>query len=195
MAYYNQWSNQLLDGPSTVEAFTSPQFTRQIYSTNTTAGTAVDLRWGNSQNTSADTWTTFDYHLAANTGGTASARLTNSQNMQWRVAGFSGIGQLKNALMKIFEEVPKNLIKSKDDKILVKAKEKSEKLLKEWLSPAEYEGLKKNGEIEIPSRQDEDVIFIVKKDPNQMVNVKKKDKITHKLCRWTVATSGVFESD
>ena len=52
--------------------------------------------------------------------------------------------------MQIFEKVPKDLIKTKEDKQLVKAKEKSEKLLKEWLSPAEYESLKKKGEIELP---------------------------------------------
>ena len=65
---------------------------------------------------------------------------------------------------------------------IITAKRKSEKLLKRMLSAKEYNSLKKHGELEIPSQMDKEVIFIVKKDPNEMVEVKKNEKYSHKLC-------------
>lgn len=132
-------------------------------------------------------WTAFDAQTdTQTTAGTAwdvGQAQSDTYTARWNLSfGFSEVGKLKNALMKIFEKVPKDLIKTKEDKQLVKAKEKSEKLLRDWLSPAEYEGLKNKGEIEIPSQEDEDVIFIVKRDPNQMVDIKKKGIYSHKLC-------------
>ena len=50
------------------------------------------------------------------------------------------------------------------------------------LSKKEYDSLKLHGELEIPSSIEEEVIFIVKKDPNAMVDVKKKGKYSHKIC-------------
>jgi len=97
---------------------------------------------------------------------------------------FSLGGKVRNALMKIFEEPTKEIKKlmSKKEKRLLTAKRKSEKLLKQFLSKKEYDSLKLHGELEIPSKMDNEVIFIVKKDPNQMVDVKKKDIYSHKLC-------------
>jgi len=97
---------------------------------------------------------------------------------------FSLGGKVRNALMKIFEEPSKEIKKemSKKEKRLLIAKRKSEKLLKQFLSKKEYDSLKLHGELAIPSKMDSEVIFIVKKDPNQMVDVKKKDIYSHKLC-------------
>ncbi len=87
------------------------------------------------------------------------------------------------ALMEIFEKVPDDILKEMNahEKRLVKAKEKSEKLLKDVLSPKEYYGLVHRGEIEIKGKED-DIIFIIKKDPNEMIQVKKNGKADHKLC-------------
>lgn len=97
---------------------------------------------------------------------------------------FSLGGKVRNALMRIFEEPTKEIKKqmSKKEKRLLTAKRKSEKLLKQFLSKKEYDSLKLHGELAIPSKMDNEVIFIVKKDPNQMVDVKKKGNYTHKLC-------------
>jgi len=86
--------------------------------------------------------------------------------------------------MQIFEEPTKEIKKqmSKKDKILLRAKRKSEKLLQQWLSKKEYDSLKLHGEFEIQSKIDDEVIFIVKKDPNDMVDVKRNGKYSHKLC-------------
>ncbi len=132
---------------------------------------------------------TFQNPLTFTTAGTAST------DFRWRIdsndtfnitAGnldFSaGLLGLKHALMQIFKKVPKDLVLSEADKILVRAKEKSEKLLKSWLSPKEYEGLTKAGQLEIPSVLDKDVIFIIKRDPNEMVDVKVKGEFSHRLC-------------
>lgn len=98
--------------------------------------------------------------------------------------GFSRLGKVRHALMQIFEEPSKEIKKemTKKDRILLKAKRKSEKLLRQMLSKKEYDSLKLHGEVEIPSQMEEEVIFIVKKDPNAMVDVKKKGKYSHKLC-------------
>lgn len=97
---------------------------------------------------------------------------------------FSLGGKVRNALMKIFEEPSKEIKKqmSKQEKRLLTAKRRSEKLVKQFLSKKEYDSLRLHGEIEIPSKMDDEVIFIVKKDPNQMVDVKKKGNYSHKLC-------------
>ncbi len=164
-----------------------------ILRTDTTAGstpTNGDI-WFNSGNnqlqyyegpTRTESWTgtTLDFNTTGTTTTTGAITLSNDQTIAW--SGLSEIGKLKNALMQIFQKVPKDLITNEADAKLVKAKAKSEKLLKEWLSPAEYQGLVNNGEIEIPSKFDDDVIFIVKKDPNEMVQVKKNGQNLHKLC-------------
>jgi len=98
--------------------------------------------------------------------------------------GFGRLGKVRHALMQIFEE-PTNEIKkemTKKDKILFRAKRKSEKLLRQMLSAKEYNSLKLHGEIQIPSTMEDEVIFIVKKDPNAMVDVKKNGKYSHKIC-------------
>lgn len=151
-----------------------PQRTTTTASTNTTGGQWLDFNFP--YPSQSETTATFDFQETA-TG-------TSWANPSWTVSAssFSGAGKLKNALMKIFEKVPKDLIKTKEDRRLVRAKEKSEKLLKEWMTPAEYKALKEKGEVEVPSMEDDDVIFIVKRDPNEMVDVKKNGKKTHKLC-------------
>jgi len=168
------------------------------YFTQEDAGTtssALDFAWNNQRvrfNTSNTTTATTDFDY----NGTAQ-QLTNDVT-QWRTTpndientpfdlmqttrwAFSEIGELRNALYKIFKKVPKELIKTEEDKKLVKAKEQSEKLLKSWLTKAEYDALINKGEVEIPSKE-EDVIFIVKRDPNEMVDVKKHGRFSHKLC-------------
>jgi len=108
--------------------------------------------------------------------------ITAEANAMFRFSDFDLVDNLKHALMQIFTEVPKDLVKTDEDKKLVLAKEKSEKLLKAWLSPKEYQGLLNKGELEIPSVMDEDTIFIIKRDPNEMVQVRKKGEYLHKLC-------------
>ena len=183
------------DQDETTDAFSG----RLSFRTQTTVTAASDQILAYAQQadeTTSGAWSAFDTQIqfGRQTNTTAGSDTTTWDLGQiatdrfttrcWNMTtnGFSEIGKLKNALMKIFEKVPKDLIKTKEDKKLVKAKEKSEKLLKDWLSPAEYEGLKNKGEIEIPSLEDEDVIFIVKRDPNQMVDIKKKGIYSHKLC-------------
>jgi len=129
--------------------------------------------------TTAGTFATQRYRFQTSPS-TADFRISSTDRFNFS-GGFSDYGSLKNALMQIFKKVPKDLAKSADDKLLVKAKEKSEKLLKSWLSPKEYQGLMNKGSIEIPSKE-LDVIFIVKKDPNEMVDVIKRGSYSHKLC-------------
>ncbi|HEU04661.1 MAG TPA: hypothetical protein ENH95_06075 [Nitrosopumilus sp.] len=97
---------------------------------------------------------------------------------------FGRLGKVRHALMQIFEEPTKEIKKqmSKKDMVLLRAKRKSEKLLHQWLSKKEYDSLKLHGELAIQSKMDDEVIFIVKKDPNAMVDVKKKGTYSHKLC-------------
>jgi len=97
---------------------------------------------------------------------------------------FGKLGKVRHALMQIFEEPTKEIKKemTKKDKVLLRAKRKSEKLLRQMLSKKEYDSLKLHGELEIPSSVEEEVIFIVKKDPNAMVDVKRNGTYSHKLC-------------
>lgn len=186
MAYFN---NQILtwNGSDTAAGTLHGRIS---YQTNTTVGSTIDTNTGywdipsgdNHQFnvTSTNTWTgtaQFDFNTTGTADTTVGFIVTG---VDWQ--GFSLKGSLKNALMQIFEKVPKDLIKGEEDAKLVKAKARSEKLLKQWLSPAEYKGLQMQGEIEIPSKMEEDVIFIIKKDPNAMVEVKKKGQFSHRLC-------------
>ena len=63
-----------------------------------------------------------------------------------------------------------------------KAQEKSIKLLKDWLSPSEYNYLMEKGELEIPSQINEDEIWIVKREPTARVMRKKKGKLITEHC-------------
>lgn len=92
--------------------------------------------------------------------------------------------KLKDALMKVFQKPDKKLWKelTEDEKKMFKAKQASEKLLKSWLSVEEYKGLKIYGEIEVPSKVEDDCIYIVKRDPHAMVEVMKDGHYKHKLC-------------
>jgi len=93
--------------------------------------------------------------------------------------------KILRALTTLFEKIPKELRKdmTEDDKKLERAKERSERLLKSWLSPKEYQGLINKGEIEIPSEFDEDTIFIVKRCPDEMVEIRnKKGDRKGKMC-------------
>jgi len=194
MAYFNHWRSE------TDNTFNG----RLSFNTNSSAGNTTvacqQLQWDYYPQPASET-ATADSLLTGpvmNETYTRTTATTNTWSTSWDfhdvvqgswaqpsfrfTGGFSEVGKLKNALMKIFEKVPKDLIKTKEDKRLVRAKEKSEKLLKDWMTPAEYKALKEKGEIEIPSQIDDDVIFIVKRDPNAMVDVKKNGKKTHKLC-------------
>jgi len=70
-----------------------------------------------------------------------------------------------------------------DQKTIDKANKKSIKLLKEWLSPAEYKYLMEEGNLELPSQHEKDTIYIVNKDPMKRIGIKKKGKVVEKsLC-------------
>lgn len=58
----------------------------------------------------------------------------------------------------------------------------SMRLLKEWLSEAEWNYLQENDQLEFPSQYEKDVIYIVKRSKYEKVQVKKTDKIIHELC-------------
>lgn len=62
------------------------------------------------------------------------------------------------------------------------AENKSMRLLREWLSEAEWNYLQENDQLELPSQYEKDVIYIVKKTKYAKVDVKKADKIIHQLC-------------
>lgn len=173
-------------------------FIQDIQADTTTAGTALDFAWNDAQcNFTAGTSAIglLDIQTTAGTNTWFSFDGTKDQLRQrivtWTTTANITTGDLqlqpldkkKSALMEIFKKVPDNIIKemSEYEKKLVKAKEKSEKLLKDILSPKEYFGLVTKGEIEIPSKE-EDIIFIVKKNPEEMIEVKKNGKYDHKLC-------------
>ena len=170
-------------------------------SANTTAGTVLDFAWNSPD-------TTFLNAEVRVTSGTDNSTAQNrfhfngtSQQLQnaftmWTTdtlatgritfggGVFGKLGKVRHALMQIFEEPSKEIKKemTKKDKILLKAKRKSEKLLRQMLSKKEYDSLKLHGELEVSSSMEEEVIFIVKKDPNAMVDVKKNGKYSHKIC-------------
>jgi len=111
-------------------------------------------------------------------GGNSTANWTVTTGLTYQKS------KILDALTTLFKHIPKELRKdmTDDEKLMEKAKLKSEKLLRSWLSAKEYEGLKINGEIEIPSEFDDETIFIVKRNPDEMVEVKKKGQRSHKLC-------------
>jgi len=184
-------------GATTTSATGASQWFLNGADANTgTFGTAVSsVRAGEFMVTNNDVQIeSFTNTTAASSAFDLTSGISSSQRMTaiategsatFRVSDFNfggGVLGLKHALMQIFKQVPKDLIKSDDDKKLVIAKEKSEKLLKSWLSPKEYQGLLNKGQLEIPSVIDEDTIFIIKRDPNEMVQVKKKGEYSHRLC-------------
>lgn len=70
----------------------------------------------------------------------------------------------------------------KEQERLKKANAKADRLLKSWLSDAEYNYLMEDGQLEIPSKSEEDVIYIVKKQANAKVKKLKKGKPVCELC-------------
>lgn len=162
--------------------------------TTTASGTVLDFAWNNPRTT----FLNVEMRVTSDTDNSSASRRFHfngtRQQLQnefetWTTTAWYptrlGIGgKVRHALMQIFEEPSVEIKKemSKEDKKLLIAKRKSEKLLKQVLSSKEYNSLKLHGELEIPSKMDEEVIFIVKKDPNEMVNVKKKGNYSHKLC-------------
>ena len=176
------------------------RFNTSSSATNTT-GTVLDFAWNNPDTTFLNA----EVRVTAGTDNSTAHRRFHfngtSQQLQnafttWTTdtlatgritfggVGFGRLGKIRHALMQIFEEPSKEIKKemTKKDKILLRAKRKSEKLLRQMLSKKEYDSLKLHGELEIPSSMEEEVIFIVKKDPNAMVDVKKKGKYSHKIC-------------
>jgi len=130
---------------------------------------ALDFAWNNERvqfTQSADTTTTtgtFGPRTDFNYSGNAN-QLTNDWS-QWRTTtndienspfGLTDVnflgrfndplskeGKIKDALMRIFKEPGKEILElmGDDDKKLLEAKRKSEKLLKSWLTKAEYDAL------------------------------------------------------
>jgi len=163
----------------------------QFDTQTTTSGTVLDFAWNNPRTTFLNA----EIRVTSSTdNSTASNRFHyngTSQQLQadfntWTTTSwtFGAVGKVRHALMQIFEEPTKEIKKqmSKKEKILLRAKRRSEELLRQMLSKKEYDSLKLHGELEIPSKIDDEVIFIVKKDPNAMVDVKKKGTYSHKLC-------------
>lgn len=62
------------------------------------------------------------------------------------------------------------------------AENKSMRLLRQWLSEAEWNYLQEHDQLELPSQYEKDVIYIVKKDKRAKIVVKKHDKLLHELC-------------
>ncbi len=58
----------------------------------------------------------------------------------------------------------------------------AERLLKEVLTPAEYDGLMKDGHVRIQSPNDPEVIYLVKRVPSERIEVHRKGKLAEKLC-------------
>ena len=157
----------------------------------TASGTVLDFAWNNPNTTFLNA----ELRVTSNTDNSnatrrfrfdGTAQQLQSQVQTWNTTSWTlgSVGKVRNALMQIFEEPTKEIKKqmTKQEKRLLIAKRKSEKLLKQFLSAKEYNSLKLHGELAIPSKMDSDVIFIVKKDPNQMVDVKKNGNYSHKLC-------------
>jgi len=62
------------------------------------------------------------------------------------------------------------------------ATDRSMRLVKEWLSEAEWNYLQENDEIEFPSQYEKDIIYIVKKSKFAKVEVVKNEKTLYNLC-------------
>jgi hypothetical protein len=58
----------------------------------------------------------------------------------------------------------------------------AERLLREVLTPAEYDGLIKDGHVRIPSQQDPEVVYIIKRCPTERIEVHRRGKLEEKLC-------------
>lgn len=172
------------------------QWTTQA--TSGTAGTSptfVSPSWYDDTGTSATTSPSqlvFDFNGSALNQTVGSYRFSTIANTQstitftdWSTGIFGGkLYELKNALMDIFKGPNEKLWKdlTEDEKKMFKAKKTSEKLLKRWLSTNEWKALKEKGEIEIPAIDEKNCIYIVRKDPNARVIVKKDGRRDHELC-------------
>lgn len=174
ITYYNQcFSQRWVTQTTSSTADWSTAFSTQ-FNTGTSATTVADY---NSQ-------FVYDFN---NSTTTATSWQTNG-GTRWWADGFQSFGgkyyELKNALMQIFKGPDEKLWKelTEDEKKMFKAKKTSEKLLKKWLSPNEWKALKEKGEIEIPAIDEKNCIYIVRKDPNARVIVKKDGKRDHELC-------------
>jgi hypothetical protein len=72
-----------------------------------------------------------------------------------------------------------------------KAEKQADKLLKKWLSTAEYNYLQENGELELPSKYEQDTIYIVKKSYGEKVIKKVAGVPTVALCVMPLSSSYV----
>lgn len=73
--------------------------------------------------------------------------------------------------------------KAPTQKQIDRAHKRSLKLLKQWLSPEEYNYLMEEGQLELPSQYEKDTIYIVDKNPMKRIGIKKEGKIVEKsLC-------------
>jgi len=182
------FGGQWLDFNTTAATASSTQCNLNYDSSGTAFGTAAGTRLVTNSDVQIESFTdttadTTPFGLGAFTASTQRmSAIAAEGNATFRFSDYDLVDNLKNALMQIFTKVPKDLVKTDEDKKLVLAKEKSEKLLKSWLSPKEYQGLLNKGELEIPSIIDKDTIFIIKRDPNEMVQVRKNGENQHRLC-------------
>src|SRR5688500_4557135 len=120
--------------------------------TVTSAGTtSVQMQW----DTSSDTLWTYGHSY----GRRHQEELTPEQERQRRV-------QQKAVQRRMKREAKE---KAKIDR-------RANKLLKEWLSPAEYNYLMEEGQLELPSQYEKNVIYIVRKDPNKTIGIARKKK-------------------
>lgn len=70
--------------------------------------------------------------------------------------------------------------KNKEEQLQARAK--SMELLQDWLTAKEYRALTDQGELEIPSAMESDVVFLVKRDPQAKVVKVVKGKPKEMLC-------------
>lgn len=62
------------------------------------------------------------------------------------------------------------------------ADEAAYKLLKNVLSPSEFESLTKDGHLKIPSQTDPECLYIIKRNPAERIEVLRNGKLIEKLC-------------
>lgn len=63
-----------------------------------------------------------------------------------------------------------------------KAEKKSWDLVKQWITPEEFAALTSKGEMEVQSKQDKDTIYIIKRNPNAVIEEKLYGKRQNSYC-------------
>lgn len=156
----------------------------------TYAGTSVPDPEDRNWNTTGWTTVNFADNTSSNLGAIWDREYTLSFDGPMRTAHYSDYEHVrpKPPTAKQLRDAQRARNRLKRDalrnaKQLRLANEKSMKLLKQWLSTEEYNYLMEKGELELPSKEKEE-IYIVKRDAHARVVVKDKNtkKTKHYLC-------------